>query len=102
MAHITGGGITDNLPRILPDGVHAIIDRGAWEVPAIFQWLQRTGNVPDEDMFRTFNMGVGLVVACGSDALDTVLSALAKAGEPGARRIGRIVAGGSGVEYIAV
>ena len=101
MAHITGGGITDNLPRILPDGTHAIIDRGAWEVPAIFQWLQRTGNVPDQDMMRTFNMGVGLIVACGSDSADTLLSELAKAGEPRAVRIGRVAAGSGGVRYIA-
>jgi phosphoribosylformylglycinamidine cyclo-ligase len=102
MAHITGGGITDNLPRMLPGGTHAIIDRGTWEVPAIFQWLQRTGRVPEEDMMRTFNMGVGLIVACGSDMLDTVLSELAKAGEPRAVRIGRIVTGGNGVEYVGV
>ena len=65
MAHITGGGITDNLPRMLPRG-HArrrSIAR-AWEVPALFQWLQRTGSVPDADMLRTFNMGIGLIIAC--------------------------------------
>ena len=100
MAHITGGGITDNLPRILPEGTHAEIDRSAWQVPEIFRWLQRTGQVPDEDMLRTFNMGVGLIVACAAADRDRVLEALAAAGEQGATVIGRIGAGGEGVRYI--
>ena len=101
MAHITGGGITDNLPRILPPGTAAIIDRTAWSVPPIFQWLQRTGTVPDGDMLRTFNMGIGLVIACAGDSADRILASLANAGEPRAARIGRIVADGSGVRYVA-
>jgi phosphoribosylformylglycinamidine cyclo-ligase len=102
MAHITGGGMTDNLPRILPQGTAARIDRSAWRVPAVFQWLQRTGNVPDDDMLRTFNMGIGLVIACGTDSAETLLEELAKAGEPHATRIGRIVAGSNRVEYAGV
>ena len=101
MAHITGGGITDNLPRILPDGTAAVIDRSAWQVPPIFQWLQRTGRVPDDDMLRTFNMGIGLIVACGNDDVDRLVRELAAAGEPGAVRIGRVVSGSKGVEYRA-
>ena len=101
MAHITGGGITDNLPRILPPGTAAIIDRTAWSVPPIFQWLQRTGTVPDGDMLRTFNMGIGLVIACAGDSADRILASLANAGEPRATRIGRVVADGSGVRYVA-
>ena len=101
MAHITGGGITDNLPRILPSGTGARIDRSAWQVPPLFQWLQRTGKVPDEDMLRTFNMGIGLIIACDDDAADRVLAELAAAGEPHATRIGRIVSGDSGVQYVA-
>jgi phosphoribosylformylglycinamidine cyclo-ligase len=100
MAHITGGGITDNLPRILPPGTAAIIDRAAWSVPPIFQWLQRTGTVPDDDMLRTFNMGIGLIIACAGDAADRILASLADAGEPHATRIGR-VGSGSGVRYVA-
>jgi phosphoribosylformylglycinamidine cyclo-ligase len=100
MAHITGGGITDNLPRIFPEGVCAEIDRTAWEVPAVFQWLQRTGNVPDDDMLRTFNMGIGLIIACADADLGSVLAALTDAGEPGARVIGRTQAGGAGVHYV--
>jgi phosphoribosylformylglycinamidine cyclo-ligase len=102
MAHITGGGITDNLPRMLPPGTHAVIDRSRWQVPPIFQWLQRTGHVPDDDMLRTFNMGIGLIVACSEDSAGTLLEALATAGEPHAVRIGRIVAGPNRVEYAGV
>ena len=99
MAHITGGGITENLPRILPAGTHAVINRRAWSAPAIFQWLQRTGAVPDEDMLRTFNMGIGLIIACGRDNAPQVVDALAAAGERGAARIGEIRGGGEGVVY---
>jgi phosphoribosylformylglycinamidine cyclo-ligase len=101
MAHITGGGITDNLPRILPEGTSAVIERFRWEVPAIFQWLQRAGTVPDEDMLRTFNMGIGLIVACDDAQGDRVIADLARAGEPAAARIGRVVAGSRSVEYRA-
>jgi phosphoribosylformylglycinamidine cyclo-ligase len=99
MAHITGGGITDNLPRILPDATHAVIDRRTWEVPPVFAWLQRTGNVPDEDMLRTFNMGVGLIIACSPGDAPTLIDALARQGEA-AVAIGRVEAGGGGVRYI--
>ena len=100
MAHITGGGITDNLPRVLPEGVHAEIDRAAWEVPPIFRWLQKTGGVPDADMLRTFNMGVGLIVVAAEKDSGTVLDGLVKGGAPDARAIGRIVGGGEGVRYV--
>lgn len=99
MAHITGGGITDNLPRIFPAGTAAVIDRGAWEVPAIFRWLQRTGHVPDEDMLRTFNMGIGLIVACSQEHETLVLERLAASGEPAARPIGAVVPGAGAVAY---
>jgi phosphoribosylformylglycinamidine cyclo-ligase len=99
MAHITGGGITDNLPRVLPDGTSASIDRRAWSVPAIFRWLQRAGAVPDADMLRTFNMGIGLIVVCAARDESRLLSLLRAAGEPHAVRVGEIVAGGQGVAY---
>ncbi|HEX6976553.1 MAG TPA: phosphoribosylformylglycinamidine cyclo-ligase [Vicinamibacterales bacterium] len=99
MAHITGGGITDNLPRIFPEGTAAVIDRGTWSVPPIFQWLQRTGDVPEADMLRTFNMGIGLIVACGASDETRVLERLAAAGEPAARRIGSVIAGDRSVAY---
>jgi phosphoribosylformylglycinamidine cyclo-ligase len=99
MAHITGGGLTDNVPRVLPPGTRADIDRSAWAVPPIFRWLQQTGGVPDDDMLRTFNMGIGLVVICGASDEAAVLAGLA-AGEPDVRRIGEIAGGGDGVSYI--
>ena len=100
MAHITGGGITDNLPRILPDGTRAEIVRRAWTVPPVFQWLQRTGNVPEADMLRTFNMGIGLIVVCAPEREQEVLDALAAAGEPGAVCLGVIREDGEGVIYV--
>ncbi len=101
MAHITGGGITDNLPRILPEGTHGEIARNAWTVPPLFQWLQATGNVPDEDMLRTFNMGVGLIVVCAEEDASSLLAGLSQAGEPGVFRIGAVRDGGEGVRYVA-
>ena len=100
MAHVTGGGITDNLPRILPTGTAARIDPSAWQVPPVFQWIQRIGRVPDDDMRRTFNMGIGLIIACDDGAADRVLAGLTAAGEAHATRIGRIVSCGSGVQYV--
>lgn len=100
MAHITGGGITDNLPRILPEGVRAGIDRNAWQVPPIFGWLQNTGGVPLEDMLRTFNMGVGLIIVCAPANADHLLELLDRNGEKGASVIGRILRGGEGVRYV--
>jgi phosphoribosylformylglycinamidine cyclo-ligase len=99
MAHITGGGITDNLPRVLPAGTHARIVRSSWRTPAVFEWLQRAGDVPDADMFRTFNMGIGLILACSPDREGELIAALAQAGETDAVRIGDIRAGGEGVVY---
>ena len=99
MAHITGGGITDNLPRVLPDGTEALVDRDAWPVPAIFSWLQRTGSVPDADMLRTFNMGIGLILAVGAPDAEATIARLSDAGEAGARRIGAIRSGSAGVVY---
>jgi phosphoribosylformylglycinamidine cyclo-ligase len=99
MAHITGGGITDNLPRILPGGVHAEVDPTRWRVPAIFHWLQRTGEVSEADMFRTFNMGIGLIIVCAEPDAAAVVAALREAGESAVTVIGRIGAGGEGVRY---
>ena len=62
MAHITGGGITENLPRVLPKGTGAIVEIGSWPVLPIFEHLQKIGNVPQEEMLRTFNMGIGMIL----------------------------------------
>jgi phosphoribosylformylglycinamidine cyclo-ligase len=67
LAHITGGGIIDNLPRILPDGVGAIIRQGTWQVPPIFTLIQKLGAVDDAEMFRVFNMGLGLLAVIPGD-----------------------------------
>jgi phosphoribosylformylglycinamidine cyclo-ligase len=94
MAHITGGGITDNLPRILPDGVGARIETSAWDVPPVFRWLERAGEVPVADMYRTFNMGIGLILVVSRQDADSVLSHLREA-----RVIGELEAGEKRVVY---
>jgi phosphoribosylformylglycinamidine cyclo-ligase len=82
MAHITGGGVTENLPRTLPAGLSFSLDRRSWTIPPLFVWLQRAGGIDDAEMFRAFNCGIGLVLVCGPDAADETLSALRAAGEP--------------------
>ena len=100
LAHITGGGVTDNLPRILPDGTSAVIERGAWPVPPLFAWLVGSGGVPREDAWRTFNMGMGLLAVVAPDRAGELVSRLAAAGEPDARVVGRIAAGTRDVRYV--
>ena len=99
MAHITGGGITDNVPRALPQGCEAWIDRRAWDVPPIFRLLQRAGAISDEEMFRSFNMGIGLIVVCAAEKADSALRLLTGAGEPGAALVGHVRPGDRGVRY---
>lgn len=96
-AHITGGGITENLPRVLAEGCGAAIDLASWERPALFTWLQRAGDVEPMEMLKTFNCGIGMVLVVGRDAAPTQLEALAEAGEMPVR-LGSIVAG-TGVSY---
>jgi len=91
MAHITGGGLLENVPRMLPPGMQARLSRSTWERPAIFDWLQRHGNVADNEMHRVFNCGVGMVVVVAAQHADRALKLLDGAGEH-ARRIGNIVA----------
>ena len=95
-AHITGGGLPGNLPRVLPAGVEAVIADGSWPVPPVFDWLARTGGVAREEMFRVFNMGVGMAVLVAD-----VAAARAMLAEDGldAPVIGRIEAGGSGLRF---
>lgn len=100
MAHVTGGGITGNLPRVLPDGCRALIRRSAWPVPPVFDTLKRAGNVADEEMFRTFNMGIGYILVV-PPAEGAVLAAMTVLGEFGVFEIGEIVAGERGVEVVA-
>ncbi len=100
LAHITGGGITDNLPRIFPEGVGARIDRGAWQVPPLFTFLWKAGHVPEDDMYRSFNMGIGLIVATRPGDADRVIAELRGRGEA-PRVIGHLVAGERKVSYSA-
>ena len=98
LAHITGGGITENLPRVLPKNVGAVVELGSWPVPPIFQHLQKLGNVPQDDMLRTFNMGIGMVLVVPPAKLKRVQTFLRRAGEKG-YTIGRIVRGERKVNY---
>jgi phosphoribosylformylglycinamidine cyclo-ligase len=76
LAHITGGGVVDNLPRILPEGVGAIIRRGTWQIPPIFSLIQNTGDIPDDEMFHVFNMGLGMLAVVPAEQAAQVLSLL--------------------------
>jgi phosphoribosylformylglycinamidine cyclo-ligase len=98
MAHITGGGMTENLPRVLPAGCAARIDRGAWRVPPIFRFLQEGGDIAEDEMFRAFNMGIGLIVVCRETDASRVLEILEANGEPAAR-LGQVIAGDRDVRY---
>ena len=92
IAHITGGGLTENLPRVLPAGSKAVIDPASWQRPAIFQWLQQQGGVAEAEMWRTFNCGVGLVLCVAADVAETALALLRDAGET-VWSLGHIAAG---------
>ncbi|MFW1056223.1 phosphoribosylformylglycinamidine cyclo-ligase [Vibrio parahaemolyticus] len=81
ISHITGGGFWENIPRVLPEGTKAVIDGNSWEWPIIFKWLQEKGNVETHEMYRTFNCGVGLVVALPKDQADAAVALLKEEGE---------------------
>ena len=92
MVHVTGGGFYDNIPRVLPEGVSVSVDSAAWPIPRIFELLQSWGNVTDAEMFRTFNMGIGMILVVPETEADGVIRSLAQRGEP-AFRIGAVTAG---------
>ena len=98
LAHITGGGLTENLPRVLPEGTAAEIDLGAWEVPGVFRWLADTGGMAEGEMLKTFNAGIGMVVAVDPAQAGAVEAVLQGAGET-VHRIGQVTAGEGGVRY---
>jgi len=98
MAHITGGGITENLPRALPKGAGAIVELHSWPVPPIFQHLQKVGNVPRDEMLRTFNMGIGMILVVPAKKFKKAQSILDRCGEKG-YTIGRVVKGEKRVTY---
>ena len=95
-SHITGGGFYENIPRMLPEGKHAVIRKDSYEVPAIFQMMAREGKVEEQMMYNTFNMGVGMVLAVDPADADKTIAAINEAGEK-AFVIGKAVAGEKGV-----
>lgn len=96
-AHITGGGITENLPRVLPEGLGAIVDLDAWEPPALFRWLAEEGGVSEAEMLKTFNCGIGMILVVARDRAQPLAARLRAAGET-VREIGE-VGGRAGVGY---
>ncbi|MDE1146083.1 MAG: phosphoribosylformylglycinamidine cyclo-ligase [Azospirillaceae bacterium] len=90
MAHITGGGLIENIPRVLPDGLGVTLDAGAWTLPPVFRWLAGVGNIADLELARTFNCGVGMVVVVTADKADEAIAVLTKGGET-VTRIGTVV-----------
>lgn len=95
LAHITGGGFTENIPRVLPDGLDAEIDLGTVEVPPVFKWLDKLGNIGASEMLRTFNCGVGMIVVVDANSADEVAKALEAAGE-GVSVLGKLAASTAG------
>jgi len=95
LAHITGGGLLENIPRVLPDGLHAHVDADAWEQPRLMAFLQAQGHIEPEEMARTFNCGIGMVLVVDEDQVSALTAALEEAGEA-VFRIGRIDAGEKG------
>lgn len=81
LAHITGGGLLENIPRVLPEGTKAVIDSGSWTLPPVFRWLQQEGNVAETEMYRTFNCGIGMVVCVPAEAADATAQLLRAEGE---------------------
>ncbi len=97
LAHITGGGLTENLPRVLPEGLGAEIDLNACDLPPVFKWMAETGGIAESEMLKTFNCGIGMIVVCAADQADDLTTLLAEAGESVAR-IGTVTAA-PGVAY---
>ncbi len=98
LAHITGGGITENLPRVLPEGLGALVDLEAWSLPPVFRWLADTGGMAQAELLKTFNCGLGMILAVDPHRLEGVRAALEAAGET-VVQIGRVQAG-DGVRYL--
>lgn len=97
LAHITGGGLTENLPRVLPEGLGADIDLGSWELPDVFKWLAAQGGMDQAEMLKTFNSGIGMVLSVEADKADAIVALLEAAGET-VSRLGTVTAG-EGVRY---
>lgn len=96
LAHITGGGLLDNIPRVVPEGLEVVLRRNGWQRPAVFDWLQSTSGIDDTEMHRTFNCGIGMTVCVPTDRVDSALASLAASGES-ATVIGEVRPGSGGV-----
>jgi phosphoribosylformylglycinamidine cyclo-ligase len=101
LSHITGGGLLENLPRVLPENNCAVIDTASWEVPAVFNWLQQAGNVEQTEMYRTLNCGVGMVICVDADKQEQALTLLQDAGE-NAWVIGHVAAAKDDAEQVVL
>ena len=101
LSHITGGGFWENIPRVLPANTQAVIDEQSWQWPAVFSWLQQAGNVTRHEMYRTFNCGVGMIIALPADQLDKALALLKAEGE-NAWHIGHIAKAAEGEEQVII
>lgn len=99
LSHITGGGLLENIPRVLPDSAKAVIDTNAWELPAVFKWLQAAGNVDAREMYRTFNCGIGMIIAVPAERADEAIAQLQAAGEQ-ALLVGHIADAAAGEEQV--
>jgi phosphoribosylaminoimidazole (AIR) synthetase len=80
-AHITGGGLTENIPRVVPAGLEVLLSAQTWTMPSVFEWLQRAGNIPKDEMYRTFNCGIGMTVCVAAEHCDRALTLLRDHGE---------------------
>ena len=101
LSHITGGGFWENIPRVLPDNTKAVIDGSSWQWPAVFSWLQANGNVETYEMYRTFNCGVGMIIALPAEQVTAALALLQAEGEQ-AWHIGHIADAAAGEEQVEI
>jgi phosphoribosylformylglycinamidine cyclo-ligase len=102
IAHITGGGITGNLPRVIPKGSKAVVRKGTWDIPPIFSYLKEKGNVPEEEMLRTFNNGIGMILVVRPKEVEDILSRLNNQNEKASviGEIGKSEKEGETIEFI--
>ncbi len=96
LSHITGGGLVENIPRVLPDGLEVVLERSSWRREAVFDWLQRQGQVADAEMYRVFNCGIGMTIQLAPDHVDRAIAILRELGQE-ALVIGEVRAGTRGV-----
>ncbi len=99
VSHITGGGFIENVPRMLPDGLRAVVKKGSWDILPIFTMMQKMGDIPERDMYNTFNMGIGMIVAVDKEKASAAVECLEKSGEK-AYIIGELIEGEKGIDIV--